>query len=169
MIWTGEKIESALHDGDGTIRSRGVYSYEFPGSMTAELYDLGHGSYKVVYVSDLNGNVIGETRYDSQGKLEDSYTRSYDEKGSLTRTMHSTSSGQVSDTKIINTYDEKGRATETTWYEGKKSVARVRYSFEDDAQGNWIRCTLAEFSLKSDRMQIRPSPSSSRAITYYNE
>jgi antitoxin component YwqK of YwqJK toxin-antitoxin module len=163
----GQVTDERQYSGDGSLMSEWRYSYESQRKKIAESFSP-HGNYKEVYLYDPNGNTISQTRYDSDGEVEQNTTSSYDEKGQLVRTVN-TGKDVPTRSELIDKYDDRGNPIETSHYERKELVERSRCTYEYDSRGNWTRAIPHLLYEAQRSVLVRPAREAYRTITYYTD
>ena len=140
----GNKIRESHRNADGTARNNIFRNY------------------------DERGRVIEEIFYDGKGVMNHRSVMTYDDHGEKASwTVHKPDGSFVLMFKRTQVYDAKGRVVAVTYYAPDNSVAsREASSYEDDAQGNWIKRTISREVFKKGQAQVE-SEVVYRTLTYY--
>ena len=108
---TNDLKEMGFHGDIGTIIET---AYELNSKFGEE--QIGNIKRKTVFEFNNDGNKIEESRYDSDGVLEEKYKYTYDEKGNLIELNLYYSDGDLK-WKYKFTYDKKGNLIEASEYD----------------------------------------------------
>ncbi len=164
----GKKTETITYNPDGSLLTKTLYLYDFQGrlSETTTLDDVGIINH-MVYTSDEKRQTVEETITPARQEVTRRLTHFYDSKGLETSTVIIARDGGMS--KITFVYDDKGDLTERVVCAKDGSVIdRLRYEYEFDAVGNWIKqtefiCPPAEENVDA---ACTPAAMTVRTITY---
>lgn len=176
----GKLTKIISYSSDGSPGSKTVYTYDDKGHLTAETSSDAAGFMgETGYTYDDKGNLIEETIYGPGLNIKGRAVHTYDAQGHrISTTTHDTHDGALGIDKVVTTYDAKGNILEeTTHYTEKVGMedrpvlppAKWVYTYELDAQGNWIKQTRTDCSSESGEPVCEPSLVTYRTITYYPE
>ena len=159
-------------DGDRVSHSKSIqYEYDPPPMMMPAAsgqpkpkYDPRY-SYKYNYKYDDKGNLVEEVLFGSGGEV---ITRTVNKiKGSQKEKLYYSKDGSL-DRKYSYTLDDKGNEIEEMSY-GKDGSVRDKYSYsyEYDANENWVKRAASKWVTKDGKSQPAPYTVDYRTITYY--
>jgi YD repeat-containing protein len=163
----GNAIEvKSYHNPDGSLSNWLRFSYNLEGDM------VGHSSL------DKDGQVISVTEYvyNQGGKEKQEITS--DGKGKPThRAVYSFSangeeltlfdSRVILERRYVSETNGKGERTELCYDKSGKLTGRETYTYERDAQGNWIKEVASEWEDKDGILAFKRTKITRRTITYY--
>lgn len=159
-------IETINYEPDSTIYSHYIYQYDAKGNQIE--FDDYKGK-EIVGKTTFAYNDAGkktETAFYLRGNLNEITHYSYNEKGEESSHKIFDPEGKLKSTYAF-LYDEKGNliSMTVTDIEQEKTTERIySYSYEYDAQGNWI--THTSYSNK-DGFKKKATENSVREIVYY--
>jgi hypothetical protein len=132
---------AAAPKGDSRYTSKYRYGYDGGNLIQVEVYD-NDGSLRRRYVYRLSDNRREEIVFAPDASVEQ---------------------------KTVSALDAQGNVTQMTEYEGGSTVVRNRYTYtyEFDANGNWIKRTTAKRVIRNDQPRFEPAWVTYRTITYY--
>jgi hypothetical protein len=135
-----------------------------PGGQKPKYDPRYHYKFKFKY--DDKGRLVEKTWYSNDGKLWMKYAYNY--KGDQKEELVYAEDGSLNQ-KYLYTLDDKGNETEEVIYETRDDSVRSKnsYSYEFDAQGNWIKRTTSKWATKDGKQQFVPDSVTYRAISYY--
>jgi hypothetical protein len=149
---TGKTIDVVCVDPAGAFLARTVY--DMMGNLLEKIFDQeGHISEYVlddVFVYDAAGNLVERGFFREKWEGNEQWRR--------IPTM----------SRQMNVYDPTGNLLERTYYDDQDMIAqKIRYAYEFDSHGNWIKQTSSGWSIKDGKRQEDLPRVYFRTISYY--
>ncbi len=164
----GKRTETMTYNPDGSLRTKTLYLYNFQGELSEQATVDNVGIIdRARFNPDAKKRTIEETITSAHHEATRRVTHFYDSKGQETATAITARDGSVRKTTLV--YDAKGNVTEHTTYTGDGSVLdRMRYTYEFDAVGNWIKQTelICSPATELDVTACASAVITTRVITY---
>jgi hypothetical protein len=192
----GKKLEKFNYRTDGVQLPKTTYSYDTSGLLLKEHHFSavsGKPYLETVYNYDPQGRVkeeIGKNLEDNKGLSRKIYT--HDDKRNYTELTEYDwnntprervgivwdSEGRVSELVGLSpecsgckgkvTYNDKGRAVEMILTRpGASDVEKIKYTYEDDEHGNWVKKTLYRWVTEEGKSFYKLMNITYRTLTYY--
>lgn len=139
---SGLRTKVVWEPGAGTERKREVYQY------SAEDAAYRRGEVDRITSTGVFEDTKGKIVYDALGNVKESVIKEFG-------------------IRWVNTFDEDGLVLEQKLYESDKFSKTLRYSYEFDRRGNWIKQTKTELNSKYPSLGFTPVSVIYREITYF--
>jgi len=127
---------------DPRYSNKFTFQYDEAKRLTEKSWFMNNGELQIRYVYKYSGNHREELVYSADGSLNQRY---------------------------LAILDGKGNETEQTSFETRGGAIRDKYSYtyEFDAQGNWVKQTTSKWMTKDGKSQYVPAYINYRTIVYY--
>ena len=127
---------------DPRFSNKFTFQYDDKNRLTEKAWFLSNGELTIRYVYKYSGNQREEFVYTSDGSLNQHY---------------------------LATLDNKGNEIEQTTFEARDGSIRSKhkYTYEFDAQGNWIKRITSKWASDNGKSQYAPEYVDYRTIKYY--
>lgn len=194
----GRKVEKFNYRIDGVPLPKTTYSYDKSGRLVKESHYSavsGQPYLETLYTYGPNGHlmeVIGEniekgellsrrtyshdekrkytevTEYDWNSVVRSKVGFVWTEKGELKEVIGLSQKGEILGKGVVS-YDEKGNVVEVTSTSTDESQPKkVKYSYEFDLQGNWVKRGLYHWVTEEKKSFYKLMSITYRTITYYS-
>jgi len=183
---SGRETEEVLFLGsseNSCAHTRRVFSYDDQDNRTEAIYRsdaiiLGNKSgasqspnltvtLKTVFKWDDSGRRSEVTQYDSEGKLTEKWLYKYDDKGRVKEVV--VPDGNSVQSRCSYSHNDKGMISEETCrYERSGGVNKSAFTYEYDANGNWIKKAAAISSTTPNGSSHESKQVFYREIKYYS-
>jgi hypothetical protein len=164
------RAETTQINPDGSINHIQAYFYDEKGNKIRESHRNADGTARnnIFRSYDDRRRVVEEIFYDGKGAMNHRSVMTYDDHGEKASwTVHKPDGTFVLMFKRSQAYDSKDRVTAVTYYTSDNAVtSKESFSYEDDAQGNWIKRTTSREVFKKDLVQSE-SEIVYRTLTYF--
>lgn len=168
----GNEIEQAVYDKDGDLKFKFAHFYS-PADLKVETRSYLHDGSLLSqsrYAYDQQGNMISLSSSKdciaNQGckTIEYSAFNTYDSKGRITESVIKKGDGTFDERRLYK-YDPAGNLIEQATSNSDGSLReKESYSYKFDAVGNWIEKVTSKFNANSRLEQVSTDR---RKITYY--
>jgi antitoxin component YwqK of YwqJK toxin-antitoxin module len=177
----GNLMETVSYAPDGSSHRKTVYIYDAQGQLTEQITCDAVGCFdKGAYTYDPYGNLVEERFYSpDSAAIKLHFVHIYDAQGRRIQTERGPAHLGLGIEKTVETYDANGNILELTTYytekvgdEAGKPIpppARVVYTYEFDARGNWIKQTQTLCTAETGQLICEPFMVAYRTITYSPE
>jgi hypothetical protein len=138
---SGKKTETTVYKPDGSLLTKTLYLYDFQGRLSEQttLDDVGLID-RAMYIYEAKKQAVEETITSARQGATRRLIHFYDSKGQETVTLLVAREGSVN--KTLHTYDDKGNEAARAVSASDGAVLdRLRYDYEFDTTGNWIKQT----------------------------
>lgn len=162
----GKLIEKVSFYKDGTISQKEVPTYATNGKQLKTTFFDGTGNISRVNIYGHQENLI-ECQYYRGGLIYESIK--YDESGYLIERVEDIDHPDYT-WRWVFKHNDGGAEIEVLLYTNNQPFPSIKLvnSYENDLQGNWIKCVTLVWEAKGDNLEFRNSHITRRIISYYD-